>query len=132
MEAGRNVIELFKAKGWTVIISNDLTDNVMFMISVAIGLASGLVGLAISFMDKGLQKIISDMGFENAAGPAFVVGFLAGFLFATIIMSVVASAVNTVIVCFAEDPAAFQLNHPELSLEMRDAWVKAWPGVVTF
>ena len=127
LEAGRNVITLFKAKGWTVIISDDLADNVLFMMSVAIGLASGLVGLVIGFMDP---NMFANLGFDHAAGPAFGVGFLAGFLFASIIMSVVASAVNTVIVCYAEDPAAFQMNHPQLSAEMREAWVQAWPGVV--
>ena len=45
-----------------------------------------------------------------------------GFSFASIMMSVVGSAVNTVIVCFAEAPAEFEQNHPVLSLEMRGAW----------
>jgi len=42
-------------------------------------------------------------------------------------MSVVGSAVNTVIVCFAEAPNEFQRNHPELSEEMRATWRQAWP-----
>ena len=42
-------------------------------------------------------------------------------------MSVVGSAVNTVIVCFAEAPAEFEANHPELSREMRMTWRQAWP-----
>lgn len=116
-------------KGWTAIIADDLADNVLFMMSVAIGLASGLVGVIIGFLDSGM---FADLGFEHAAGPAFVVGFLAGFLFASIIMSVVGSGVNTVIVCYAEDPAAFQRNHPQLSSEMRAAWVQAWPGLVDY
>lgn len=128
LQAGRNVVELFKAKGWTVIISDDLADNVLFMMTVAIGLASGLAGLVIGFIDP---NMFASLGFENAAGPAFGVGFLTGFLFASILMSVVASAINTVIVCYAEDPAAFQMNHPHLSSKMREAWVQAWPGLVT-
>jgi hypothetical protein len=56
-------------------------------------------------------------------------GFLVGFLFATIMMSIVGSAVNTVIVCFAEAPAEFQANHAELSNEMRMTWRHAWPDV---
>jgi len=42
-------------------------------------------------------------------------------------MSVVASAVDTVIVCYAEDPNTFQANHPELSERMRDTWREAHP-----
>ena len=126
LEAGRNVIQLFQAKGWTVIITDDLADNVLFMMSVAIGLGSGLVGLVMGFLDV---NMFANLGFEHAAGPAFVVGLLTGFMFASIIMSVVASAVNTVIVCYAEDPATFQMNHPHLSSKMREAWVQAWPGL---
>jgi len=45
-------------------------------------------------------------------------------------MSVVSSAVNTVIVCFAEAPREFQQNHPQLSAEMCEAWQNAWPGSI--
>lgn len=31
LEAGRNVIQLFKAKGWTAIITDDLADNVRLL-----------------------------------------------------------------------------------------------------
>jgi hypothetical protein len=41
--------------------------------------------------------------------------------------SIVDSSVNTVIVCFAEAPAEFEANHPELSMEMRDGWRKVYP-----
>ena len=125
LEAGRNVIQLFQNKGWTVIITDDLADNVLFMMTVAIGFCSGLVGLVLASMDPNLLA-----GFEQVHGPAFLVGFLAGFLLSTVLLSVVSSAINTVIVCYAEDPAAFQMNHPELSANMREAWVQAWPGVV--
>ena len=54
-------------------------------------------------------------------------GFLVGFIMASIMMGVVSSAVNTVIVCFAESPREFEVNHPQLSMEMRDAWRRAWP-----
>jgi Plasma-membrane choline transporter len=127
LEAGRNVIQLFQNKGWTAIIADDLVDNVLFMMTVAIGLASGLVGLVIGFIDS---NMFINLGFDSAAAPAFLVGFLAGFLFSSIIMSVVGSGVNTVIVCFAEDPAAFETNHRQLSLEMRSAWTQAWPGLI--
>ncbi len=49
-------------------------------------------------------------------------------MLASILMSVVASAVNTVIVCFAEAPREFEVNHPQLSMDMRNAWRQAWPN----
>ena len=42
-------------------------------------------------------------------------------------MNVIGSAVNTVIVCYAEAPAEFEQNHPELSAKMRHAWAQSYP-----
>lgn len=55
------------------------------------------------------------------------IGLLVGFVLSSILMSVVSSAVNTVIVCFAEAPREFQQNHPELSREMVAGWRESWP-----
>jgi Plasma-membrane choline transporter len=120
-------MQLFQNKGWTAIISDDLAENVLFMMSVAIGLASGFIGLILALMNS---DMFNSLGFENSIVPGFCIGFLSGFLFASIIMSVVGSGVNTVIVCYAEDPAAFERNHPQLSGEMRQAWVDAWPSLM--
>lgn len=58
--------------------------------------------------------------------------FVIGLLLASITMGVVSSGVNTVIVCFAEAPNEFQVNHPTLSDEMRTAWRGAYPDLVSF
>lgn len=42
-------------------------------------------------------------------------------------LGVVGSAVDTVIVCYAESPAEFEQNHRALSVEMRQAYREAWP-----
>mmetsp|Transcript_6405 Transcript_6405/g.18016 ORF Transcript_6405/g.18016 Transcript_6405/m.18016 type:complete len:499 (+) Transcript_6405:67-1563(+) len=127
IEAGRNVVNLFQQKGWTAIIADDLASNVLGMISLGIGLASGLVGLLLAWADKSLFE---DLGFESGRGPGFLVAFLVGFIFASVYLGVVDSAITTVIVCYAEAPAEFESNHPELSSEMRNAWTEAWPGLV--
>jgi hypothetical protein len=127
IEAGRNVLHLFQQKGWTVIITDDLADNVIFMMSVGIGLACGLVGWLLGTVDPSL---FATMGWDDAGGPGFLIGFIVGLLMSSILLSVVNSAINTVIVCYAEAPAEFQMNHPQLSAEMRSAWVQAWPGIV--
>ena len=122
LEAGKEVINLFQQKGWTVIITDDLVDNVLFMISMVIGLVGGLVAYFIG------ADALANAGVENEPGmAAFGIGFLMGFLFASVLLSVVGSAVNTVIVCYCEAPAEFQANHPQLSSEMRAAWTGAWP-----
>lgn len=126
IDAGRNVIQLFQQKGWTVIITDDLAENVLFMMSMAIGLATGLIGLVIGWLDS---SMFEDFGLESSAGPAFLIGFLTGFVFSSVLLSVVASAINTVIVCYAEAPGEFEANHPHLSQQMRATWTQAWPGL---
>ena len=125
IEAGRNVLHLFEQKGWTVIITDDLADNVLFMMSVGIALFCGLVGWIWGTTDPNLL-----VGWDDSAGPAFMIAFIVGLLLSSIMLGVVNSAINTVIVCYADAPGEFQMNHPELSGEMRMAWTQAWPGLV--
>lgn len=56
------------------------------------------------------------------------IGFIIGVVLCATLFSIVSSAVNTVIVCYAEAPQEFQNNHPELSEKMRAAWRQAWPN----
>jgi hypothetical protein len=125
LDAGKNVITLFQNKGWTTIITDDLAENVLFMMSIVIGLITGLVGMVVATLD---QNIFANLEDVNPGTAGFVAGLLIGFIMASILMSVVASAVNTVIVCFAEAPREFESNHPQLSNEMRNAWRQAWPN----
>jgi hypothetical protein len=60
-------------------------------------------------------------------GVAFVVGLVNGFVMCNTLFSLVSSAVNAVIVCYAEAPSEFQTNHPRLSQDMRAAWSQAYP-----
>mmetsp|Transcript_13614 Transcript_13614/g.19473 ORF Transcript_13614/g.19473 Transcript_13614/m.19473 type:complete len:492 (-) Transcript_13614:128-1603(-) len=125
LEAGKNVMTLFRNKGWSTIITDDLASNVLFMVSVGIGLLTGLVGLILASIDK---NIFAGIGYEeNVGSVGFIIGLLVGFLLCSVHMSIVASAVNTVIVCYAEAPAEFEQNHPVLSAHMRSAWIEAYP-----
>lgn len=127
IEAGRNVIELFKQKGWSVIITDDLNERVFLMMSVSVGILTGIIGVLATMIDGSLVNDL-DLGDDiSASGIAFLVTFVVGFAFCSILMSVLGSAVDTVIVCFAESPAEFEANHPMLSQEMRSAWMQAWP-----
>jgi len=125
IEAGRNVIQLFQQKGWTVVITDNLTEWALFMMSVVVGAVTGIIGLLASVANPNL---LADLGEDNASfAAAFFASFLVGVVFSSILMRVVQSAVNTVIVCFAESPAEFERNHPVLSSEMRSKWREALP-----
>jgi len=121
IEAGRNVFQLFQQKGWSVIITDDLNERLLMMMSLSVGVITGIVGMAAVMIDESLLEG------DNVVATAFIITFLVGLVFCNILMSIVGSAVNTVIVCFAESPAEFEANHPGLSGEMRSAWVQAWP-----
>lgn len=121
MEAGKNVMTLFKSRGWTVIISDMLVDSVLSLMAVAVGVLTGIIGIFVA------QAAGIDLSQGKVAAPFFL-GFVFGFALSATLFSVVSSAVNTVIVCYAEAPAEFQQNHPKLSEDMRSAWRQAWPN----
>lgn len=116
IDAAKNVVNLFKERGWTVIITDNLTTYVLTLVSLFVGLIVG-----------GISALISYAVGLNIEVIAFFIGLLIGTVLTQIIMGVVGSAVDTVIVCYAEDPNAFQANHPELSERMRDTWREAHP-----
>jgi hypothetical protein len=48
LEAGQQVIRLFTARGWTVIISDYLVHRVLLMVSVAVGLVTGALATLVA------------------------------------------------------------------------------------
>lgn len=124
LDAGKNVIQLFQNKGWSAIVADNLVDNVLFMVSVGIGLITGLIGLVIAQTD---ENIFANLNVQNPGGTGFIAGLLVGVVMSSILLNVISSAVNTVIVCFAESPREFDAHHPQLSMEMRSAWRRAFP-----
>lgn len=116
IESGKNVINLFKTRGWTTIVTDTLAQGVLGMVSAAVGLITGLVALAIA---HGQGMVFGDE--LGASAASFFVRFIIGSVLTSTLMTLVSSAVNTVIVCYAEAPAEFQRNHPKLSDDMRMA-----------
>mmetsp|Transcript_8473 Transcript_8473/g.12279 ORF Transcript_8473/g.12279 Transcript_8473/m.12279 type:complete len:209 (+) Transcript_8473:1011-1637(+) len=125
LEAGKNVMILFKNRGWEAIIADDLVSRTLFLLSLVVGGVAGGVGAAAANFTDWFDGIEG-----NTSAISFFIGFLIGLVLASILMSVIGSGVNTVIVLFAEAPAEFQANYPELSNKMREAWQDAYPGLV--
>lgn len=122
MEAGKNVITLFKDRGWTTIITDSLVDSILTMVSVCIGLITGILA---GVLANNQQMLLGEIA-------PWIIGFFVGFMLASTLMSLLASAVNTVIVCFAEAPNELKKNHPHLSHKMIHSWRKAWPNDFQF
>ena len=60
LEAGRNVVQLFENKGWSVIITDDLCDRALFMVSLGVGFVTGLITWAITAADQSLLGALGD------------------------------------------------------------------------
>lgn len=120
MEAGTNVVNLFKSRGWTAIVSDCMIASVIRMANLTVGIITGLVtGLSFYCMEP------DEIGFEFG----FWIGLIVGLIISGNVFGVLLSASETVFVCFAEAPTELEENHPELGREMNDAWAEAWPEV---
>ena len=62
MEAGKNVMTLFRARGWTSIITDMLTDGALVICSLAIGAITGLIAVIV------VQA--SNIYLDGAEGPS--------------------------------------------------------------
>ena len=67
LEAGKNVITLFKNRGWDAIIADDLIGNVLLLVSIIVGAITGVVGIVV-------QRTSSF--FVNSAGNETAIAFL--------------------------------------------------------
>jgi Plasma-membrane choline transporter len=119
LTAGQKVMALFGERGWIAIINDNLVNRVLVLACVVIGALTGCVGLFFSGW-------VSEFG-GAATLVAFGVPFLLGTAMASIFMGVVESAVDTVVVCFAEAPLEFERNHPGLFAQMATAWRQVYP-----
>lgn len=117
-EGGEKAIQLFETREWMDIARDSLIQNILLMASIVIGGSSGMVAVLVEEVDgyefSSLHKPIL---------TSFLIGFFLGFILSNILLlGLVGSAVNTVLVCFAAEPFAFDRNHPHLSREMREVW----------
>jgi len=123
IEAGKNVIQLFKNRGWEAIIADDLVGNVVTLTSFVVGGVMGAIAVGMETSTDWFQNVPAD-----AKIFAFLIGFIIGTVITAILLSVISSAVNAVIVMFADAPAELERNYPEISHNMREKWNEVYPG----
>lgn len=123
-QSGKEVMNLFHNRGWEAIIADDLIGNTLFLVSVVIGGITGCIAIIV--------EVASDWFGDDAPGNpnlvAFLLGFVIGLVLCSILLSTIGSAVNAVLVLFADKPNELQSNHPELSRKMREVWSQIYPG----
>merc|ERR1712038_562320 len=130
-EAGKNVMQLFRDRGWEAVIADDIVSTVLALVSLVCGLITAGIGILIGETSGWFVEFAA--GFEEDGDLVVrifcgLLGFIIGLALCAIIMGVISSSVNATIVLFAEAPAEFESNYPELSQQMRTAYIEANPG----
>ena len=99
--SGKAVMDLFKTRGWTAIINDDLTSGALSFGALGVGVVMCCVGL--------LMVRFSPVEWFTALGSSTsvyatmaIVGFMVGISVAMTLAHVVIAALHTVFVCFAE------------------------------
>ena len=119
LSAGRNVIRLFRERGWTTFIGDRLVFRVLLLANLGVATVSGVLcslvfGMLVSF-DPALLQVL------------FWVGFLVGLYVSNTVLFVVESATRTTMVLFAESATEFAVVHGELHEELKTGWATSYP-----
>jgi hypothetical protein len=125
LDAGLHATNVFEKRGWSTIVSDDLVPNILLVASLVIGGVTGCFAYIMQSVDLIHALSLNDPGLSS-----FWIGTCVGFVVTSVLFSVISSAMNTVLVCFATSPVDFEINHAELSHEMRAAWREVWPGAL--
>ena len=121
--AGKQVATLFRARGWDVIITDNLVSRSLSMMTTLIILIMGLVGV--------LLAVLVDASWIFLG---LFMGIVLGAMSCQILFGVVTSAVNTVVVCFAESPNQLNQNGHDTKhfQELIEGYRKAYPNECGF
>jgi hypothetical protein len=120
LDAGKNVMELFRARGYGPIITDGLVNRLLSIMGFSIGITIGLAALVIGNL-HGVD--------DSNAGLAVITAFMIGMLFSWTMMSTVMGAVETIVVCMAEAPAEGKANHPQLYNQLESSYTNVYPDI---
>lgn len=122
VQSSRSFIDLFKNRGWTMVLNDALIGVTLGIINFIIGLLSAFVGgfliyLLMPYSEIQIFTIVT----------VSIIGFLLGIFMSSIITTVLTSCVRTVFVCFALNPAALGASHPDHLEDLSRVWHKLYP-----
>ncbi|GMH64218.1 hypothetical protein TrLO_g14583 [Triparma laevis f. longispina] len=119
--SGKAVFALFKNRGWTALINDNLIQRVLLFMALTVGCITGGIGALIPVITGDwLNEVNSDVATLQYTFAA--VGFLIGLCLTMIMVSVIDSAVATVFVCLAEAPNVLESTHPAYFYDLTAAW----------
>jgi hypothetical protein len=98
--ASRSAVELFRSRGWSTLLNDDLIDLILNLGNVIIAVLTMCVGYSYARL-MGLDRVYTTL--------LSALGLFGGYLLSMVVMSTISSAVATVYVCFAEHPEELQV-----------------------
>jgi hypothetical protein len=114
---GRDAWDLFKSRGWTAVINDDLTGDALRIAAFMVAAAGAVVGAGVTYVAMPTSPIRKD-----TAAVAAALCFVVSYGMATVMVGVLGSAVRTVFVCFAMNPGALAQTHPGHLQRLVAAW----------
>lgn len=129
LTSGARVWALFKQRGWTQIINDNLIGNCLSIgVCASACLTSGFAYLC-SYL---FSQDLANGGVEKPRLALAAGGWVLGLVVGLLVSNMIESAVASVFVFFAEDPKELQRNHPAVHDELRAAWLTAHPASLNY
>eukprot|EP00804_Cyclotella_cryptica_P027516 CCRYP_007474-RA/>CCRYP_007474-RA protein AED:0.03 eAED:0.03 QI:1507/1/1/1/1/1/3/159/529 len=120
-ESGNKAFQLFEARGWTRVVSDDLILTALSMTSMVIGGSTACLGLIVEEVDG-----FSFTTLHKPVVTAFLVGLFVGLVLSSTFLSIIEGSVSAILVSYASAPVDFHANHPQLSEELKSVWKEFW------
>jgi uncharacterized membrane protein required for colicin V production len=126
VESSKDCWTLFKARGWDLIINDDLSSLSWGVGIIFSGLFSG------GFAALAVVAFPDECTSSDCPWMLFLLGLLVGVFVSGIVLGIVDSAVSTSFVLWAEDPAALKANQPVYFENIRKEAQILYPELQSF
>lgn len=118
-QAAHDTMSLMRRRGLDAVVNDSLVGGVLTWGAI-------LGGLCVALLSAGLAKFVFTVG---PVGAWALIGFLIGFALCMVVMEVIESAVVTIFVCLAEDPAALLATKPHIYHALVNPIERQYPDV---
>ena len=112
VEGAKQTWDLLTSSGVLALINDDLSAKAMFMGNLIAFLLCGGISFAISYSYYWDMDSVEDDVSSTFVAWLTLSGAIAGFCMCSMVLQVVRSAIITMFVCYAEEPAILGQNHP--------------------
>lgn len=120
--ASQSFTDLFQRRGWTVIINDNLIENSFMISNIGTGIVaattSGFIAQLLLFHGRQATEYIIIV---------LAISFLIGLLMSAIMTKIFLFSVRTIFICFALNPEALGVTHPDYLIQLTKAWHKFHP-----